>query len=134
MTGAPTLAAPLVDDPPQGLEETGDSVDLVEDHETVGIVIAVLVNVRQLRAIPRILQVEVCGVPFPGELKSERGLADLARSGEDHGGGAGQTGDRRGPSLPVGSRNSAVHDPDGRGAGGGLPLPTCPGGQALNST
>ena len=33
MTGAPTLAAALVDDPPQGLEETGDSVDLVQDDE-----------------------------------------------------------------------------------------------------
>jgi len=45
-------------------------------------VIAILVNVRQLRAILRILQVEVCGVPLPGKLEDERRLADLARSGQ----------------------------------------------------
>ena len=59
-----------------------DSVDLVQDDEPVGIVIAVLVKVLQLRAIPRILQVEVCGVPLTGELEGECGLADLARSGQ----------------------------------------------------
>lgn len=57
-------------------------MDLVQDDEPVGIVIAVLVNVLELRAIPRILQVEVCGVPSPGKIEGEGGLADLARSGQ----------------------------------------------------
>ena len=53
------LAAAFVDQAPQRLEEFGDTVDLIQDHQTVLERVEKERRVRQLRAVARRFRVDV---------------------------------------------------------------------------
>ena len=88
--GPPTLPTAPVDDPPDGFEETGHPVDLVEDHQPVRVALTVFLNVRELRAVTRPLQVQVGGTLPAGEFECDGRLAHLARACQHDGGRARQ--------------------------------------------
>ena len=69
----------FVDDAAQGTEQPRRSMYLVENHEPIGRLGAVLFDVTDLGQIARQLQIDVDGAALASNLPSQRGLADLAR-------------------------------------------------------
>src|SRR5215203_2730711 len=80
-----SLSSGLVDGPPQFFEQAWRALDLVEDHELVGVVGEVELWLGQPRPIGGRLQVEIDRVAGPGHRQGKGGLPDLAGPGYDHG-------------------------------------------------
>ena len=80
-------AAALVDLTAKHPKELGHPLDLVQDHQAIGMEIEIAPRVRETRGVLGILEVEVQAV---GSLRrdgaGERGLPHLARPEERHGG------------------------------------------------
>lgn len=83
VAGSSACAPTLVDDAPQRREESGGPVDFVEDDQTVGVALAVVLDVGQLREVAGAFQIEVGGASSLGDLEGQRRLAHLADAGED---------------------------------------------------
>ena len=85
--GAPTAPSALVDLAPEHPKELRHALDLVQNHQPPGVQIKVPPRIREPGRIAGILQVEVDAVRcLRGDLAGQRGLADLARTEEYHGG------------------------------------------------
>ena len=85
-THALAAAPPPVDDPAQGLEQLRHPVDLVQDDELILEVVKEQCGLGEAIAIVAILQIEIERVARSRDLQRERGLADLPRPDQGHGG------------------------------------------------
>ena len=93
--GGLAAADALVDDTAQRLKQVRDAVDFVQYDQAVAFRGEIAARIRQLLPVHRILQIEVQALPGDAPLMGllrlregsrQRGLADLARSQEGHGG------------------------------------------------
>ena len=75
---------PSVDDAAQGGEQPRRAVHFVENHQAVGVLGAVLLDVAELGEVARPLQVHVDGVTLRGDLLRQGRLADLSRPDQHH--------------------------------------------------
>ena len=86
MPRAPAAAAALVNLPAQHSEEIGHPLDLVQDHQPVGMELEIPPRIREAGDIPWIFEIEVQAVGgFGRDCAGERGLPDLARTEKRHG-------------------------------------------------
>jgi hypothetical protein len=70
----------VIDDPPQGREQLGDALNLIEDHELVLVSPQIELWSCELRTIRRRLEVEVDRGSLRCHLVGERGLSHLPRA------------------------------------------------------
>ena len=80
MPRTPAAAAALVNLPAQQSKEIGHPLDLVQNHQPIGMELEIPPGIRETGDIPRILEIEVQAVEgFRRDSAGERGLPDLAR-------------------------------------------------------
>lgn len=80
MARTPAAAAALVNLPAQHSKEIGHPLDLVQDHQPIGMELEIPPRIRETGDIPWILEIEVQAVGgFSRDCAGERGLPDLAR-------------------------------------------------------
>ena len=86
MPRAPAAAASLVNLTAKHPEEIGRSLDLVQDHQSLGVELEIPPRIREASGVLGVLDIEVQAV---GSLRrdgaGERGLPDLARPEERNG-------------------------------------------------
>ena len=79
MPRTPAAAAALVNLPAQQSKKIGHPLDLVQNHQPIGMEIEIPPGIRETGDIPRILEIEVQAVEgFRRDSAGERGLPDLA--------------------------------------------------------
>ena len=76
---------PFVDEAAKGLEQFRRSLHLVEDDQLLFVPRQVKGGIAQLRAVRRVLKVEIDARSLLGDEPGQRGLACLARAEEGHG-------------------------------------------------
>ena len=80
MPRTPAAAAALVNLPAQHSKEIGHPLDLVQNHQSIGVELEIPPGIRETGDIPWILEIEVEAVGgFRRDSAGERGLPDLAR-------------------------------------------------------
>ena len=86
MPRTPADAAALVNLPAQHSKEIGHALDLVQDHQPIGMELEIPPRIREAGDIPWVLKIEVQAVGgFSRDCAGERRLPDLARSEKRHG-------------------------------------------------
>ena len=86
MPRTPAAAAALVNLPAQHSKETGHPLDLVQNHQPIGMELEIPPRIRKTGDISWILEVEVQAVGgFRRDCAGERGLPDLARPENSNG-------------------------------------------------
>jgi hypothetical protein len=81
-SGACAFASAPVDDASKRFEKAWCAMDLVEDHELVGVVGEVERGLGEACPIGCRLEVQICGRPSFGDTEGERGLAGLSRANQ----------------------------------------------------
>ena len=80
MPRTPAAAAALVNLPAQHSKEIGHPLDLVQDHQPIGVELEISPRIRETGDVPWILEIEVQAVGrFSRDCAGEGGLPDLAR-------------------------------------------------------
>ena len=85
MPRAATPATALIDLTAEHSKEIGHPLDLVQDHQSLGVKVQVPSRLREAGSVAGILEIQVETVGRLGrDVPSERGLANLARPEERH--------------------------------------------------